>query len=421
MSRKKLRSAQVARFAAAVGLVAAGCSGGERADAPRGDRRANDSERSAEAAQDSKSESPDSESLDEQVFPSEYAAIRVVRIAGPFEHPWAVAFLPDGHKLVTERPGRIFLVDGDGARRELSGAPEVRAQSQGGLLDIAVHPDFEENGWIYLTYSKPAEEGADTATALARGVLDVDAGALEELEDLFVQNRYSEPGRHYGSRLAFTPDGKLLMSVGDRGAEPPRAQDLSDHAGTLLRLEDDGSPVADNPFVGDGDAADEIYSYGHRNIQGLVVASDGTIWVTDHGPRGGDLLQRVEAGNNYGWPVVTQGLNYRDQGTFPHAEARSREGIEPPYHEFFITHAPSGLALVTSGAFETWQGDLLAGGLRGERLRRLVLGDDGVLHEEELIAGAIGRIRDVREGPDGNLYVLTDAREGALYRIEPAG
>jgi aldose sugar dehydrogenase len=416
MSSEKLRSAQVALYAAGLGLFAAGCSGGERTDAPRGDERADDSERRAAASQE-----PDSENVEEQVVPSEYAAIRVVRIAGPFEHPWAVAFLPDGHKLVTERPGRIYLVDGDGARRELSGAPEVRAQSQGGLLDVAVHPDFEENGWIYLTYSKPADDGADTATALARGVLDVDAGALEELEDLFVQNRYSEPGRHYGSRLAFTPDGKLLMSVGDRGADPPRAQDLGDHAGTLLRLEDDGSPVADNPFVGDDDAADEIYSYGHRNIQGLVVADDGTIWVTEHGPRGGDLLHRAEAGKNYGWPVVTQGLSYSDQGPYPHAEARSREGIEAPYHEFFITHAPSGLAIVTSSAFETWQGDLLAGGLRGERLRRLVLGDDGVLHEEELIAGAIGRIRDVREGPDGNLYLLTDAREGALYRIEPAG
>ncbi len=407
---------------AALLACASGCSPGEvdPESAAAEDEQDGESTADETPAAEPDDDGQDGAALTEEVFPTQYGAIRVRRVAGPFEHAWAVALLPDERMLVTERPGRLHLVSPAGDAREVKGAPEVFAQNQGGLLDVAVHPDFEENGWIYLTYSKPADDGENTATALARATLDADAPALEGLEDIFVQNRYSSPGRHYGSRLAFTGDGMLLMSIGDRGADPPRAQDLDDHAGTLLRLRDDGSVPEDNPFVGDDGAADEIYSYGHRNIQGLVVdPDDDAIWVTEHGPRGGDLLHRVEAGKNYGWPIVTRGLNYRDQEPFPHAEGRSQEGVEPPIHEFFITHAPSGLALVTSDAFSVWRGDLLAGGLRGERIRRVVLDDDEVLHEEELLHGAVGRIRDVREGPDGALWVLTDAREGALYRVDP--
>jgi aldose sugar dehydrogenase len=354
---------------------------------------------------------------DPLVMGTEYERIRLVRIADGFQHPWAVAFLPDGRYLVTERPGRLNIVD-NGAVARVSGVPEVFARGQGGLLDVSVHPQFEENGWVYLTYSKPNGRG-ETATALARGRLQ--GTRLEDVEDLFVQDRYSSPGRHYGSRLAWTGDGKLLMTVGDRGADPPRAQDLADHAGTVLRLNDDGTAAADNPFVGRDGVHNEIFAYGVRNIQGLVIDPEtGEIWATDHGPRGGDELLLIEAGNNYGWPVVTRGRDYGTQGEFRHAQAREMEGMTPPIYEFLPTLAPSGLALVTAGTFRAWNGDLLAGGLRSQRIRRVVVENHEVIHEEELLLNTIGRIRDVREGPDGNIYVLNDESSGALYRIEPA-
>lgn len=350
-------------------------------------------------------------------FNTEYESIRLLEVAGPFEHPWAVAFLPDGRKLVTERPGRLQLVD-DGETTEIDGVPEVRAHNQGGLLDVSVHPDYEETGWIYLTYSKPEEGGDQTATALARAKLD--GTELADVEDIFVQDRYSSPGRHYGSRLAWTTDGKLLMSIGDRGANPPRSQDLGDHAGSVLRLNDDGTVPEDNPFVDDEDAHDEIYAYGSRNIQGMVVdPDDGTIWTTEHGPRGGDEINRIESGKNYGWPTITFGLDYGSQEEFAHAEGRRKEGMEEPFYEFLPTHSPSGLALVTGDQFPSWDGDLLAGGLRSQRIRRVVVDEREVLHEEELLLQAVGRIRDVREGLQDKIYVLNDEPEGALYRIEP--
>ncbi len=352
---------------------------------------------------------------------TQYHAIRVVRIVDGLEHPWSLAFLPDGRKLITERPGRLVIVDG-GAVTRISGLPEIAARGQGGLLDVALHPQYEENGWIYMTYSKSDNRGG-TATALARG--RIDGEALTDVEDLFVQNRYSSPGRHYGSRLAWLPDGTLLMSIGDRGADPPRAQDTGDHAGSILRLDADGAVPPDNPFVDDDDVLDEIYTYGNRNIQGLAVDPvRDEIWATEHGPRGGDLLHLIEPGKNYGWPVVTQGLDYGTQEQFPHARARRMEGITEHVYEFLPAHPPSGLTVVTAGHFPVWEGDLLAGGLASERIRRLVVreyeGRYEVFHDEELLLGAVGRIRDVREGPDGYIYVLTDHANGGLYRIEPA-
>jgi aldose sugar dehydrogenase len=352
---------------------------------------------------------------------TEYHQIRVVRIVDGLEHPWALAFLPDGRKLITERPGRLQVLDGD-KKTEVSGLPEIHVENQGGLLDVVLHPNYEENGWLYFTYSKPDSEG-ETAVALARAKLVDDR--LEEVEDVFVQDRYSSPGRHYGSRLAWLRDGTLLMTIGDRGVDPPRAQDLKDHAGTIVRLRDDGSTPEDNPFVGKEGALKEIYSYGHRNIQGLYVDPEtDEIWVTEHGPRGGDLLHFIQPGRNYGWPIVTQGLDYDTQERFPDAKARRMDGITPHVYEFLPTHPPSGLARVTTDRFPKWRGDLLAGGLLSERIRRLVVkeheGRHDVLHDEELLLREIGRIRDVREGPDGNFYVITDETNGALYRIEPA-
>lgn len=352
---------------------------------------------------------------------SEYANLRVTKIADGLEHPWSVDFLPDGRMLVTERPGRLNIID-NGSIQRIEGVPEVAARGQGGLMEVLIHPDYNTNGWIYLTWSKPDSEG-QTATALGRGRLD--GHSLVQFEELFVQDRHSRPGRHYGSKLAWTPDGKLLMSIGDRGTDPPRAQDLLDHAGTLLRLNDDGSIPPDNPFVGNPNAHDEIYSYGHRNIQGLIVHPEtGQIWVTEHGPRGGDELNLVEAGKNYGWPVVTLGLNYSDQEEFPHSEARRRAGMEDPVYELMPTLAPSGLALVLGDHFTSrWDGNLLAGGLRAQRIRRLVIDNpDGfyeVIHDEELLLREVGRIRDVRIGPDNNLYILSDHRDAAVWKVEP--
>ncbi|WP_218596677.1 PQQ-dependent sugar dehydrogenase [Chroogloeocystis siderophila] len=348
---------------------------------------------------------------------TQYEGIRVVEIASGLENPWAVAFLPDGRFLVTERPGRLNIID-NGKVIQVSGVPQVNAENQGGLLDVVLHPNYATNGWIYMTYSKPNGNG-QTATAVARGQLK--GNTLVNVQDVFVQNRYSEPGQHYGSRLAWTNDGKLLMTIGDRWFEPLRAQNLTDHAGSVLRLNDDGSVPTDNPFVGNPEVADEIYTYGNRNIQALVVnRSTGEIWAVDHGPRGGDLLYKIEAGNNYGWPRVTRGLDYDTQKPISESVARRMEGVTEPFYEFLPTHAPSGVTLVTANRFPSWRGNLLVGGLASQRIRRVVFDAQEVLHEEELLLQTVGRIRDVREGSDGYLYVLSDESKGGLYRIEPA-
>ena len=352
----------------------------------------------------------------EERIDTEYEAVKLTEVAGGLEHPWAVAAMPGGGYLVTERPGRLQLIQ-DGEASEVSGVPEVRAQGQGGLLDVVLHPEFEDNRWIYLTYS--AGDGSETATALARGRLD--GNELVDMEKLFEQDRRSGPGRHYGSRLAWLDDGTLLMTIGDRGEEPARAQDSGDHAGTVLRLDEDGGVPDDNPFLDNDDVLDEIYSWGHRNIQGLVVdGGTNEVWATEHGPRGGDELNLIQAGQNYGWPAVTKGRDYQTQEQFEDSVRVAREDMVEPVYEFLPTHAPSGLARVSGDVFPAWEGDLMAGGLRSERVRRVVIEGDEVIHEEELFLQKIGRIRDVREGPDGALYLLSDESDGGLYRVTPA-
>ena len=361
-------------------------------------------------------ESPDS--WDTKEMRTQYEDITVTKLVGDLDRPWAVAFLPDGRKLITEKPGRLNILDGS-RLTVANGTPEVSDRGQGGLMDVVLHPDYEENGWIYLTFSRLGDED-QTALAVVRGRLD--GSDFVDVEEIFEQNRYSSPGRHYGSRIAFDTNGYMYISVGDRGADPPRAQDLSDHAGTLLRMYDDGSVPDDNPFVNDSNAAPEIFSYGHRNIQGLIINPENNeIWGTEHGPRGGDELNLIETGKNYGWPDASLGRDYGDETRF-HAgtEARRIDGMEDPVYEFLPTHAPSGLALVTADNFPNWKGNLLAGGLRSERIRRLLIMDYTVIHDEELLLQEVGRIRDVREGPDGNIYVLTDEDPGALYMIEPS-
>ena len=347
---------------------------------------------------------------------TEYQAVKLEKIAEGLEHPWSIAFLPDGDMLVTERPGYLNRIDQEGNKTRISGTPEVHVRNQGGLLEVLPHHDFENKPWLYFTYAKPNGEET-TATALARGRLDGDQ--IVELKDIFVQDRYSSPGRHYGSKLAWMPDGTLLMSIGDRGTEPPRAQDLNDHAGTLLRLNEDGSVPEDNPFVGHDNARAEIWSYGHRNIQGLIVHPEtGKIWATEHGPRGGDELNLIERGGNYGWPVVSRGRDYRTEEQFGDS-VRSHPDKIDPIIDWTPSLAASGLVVLTDDHFSAWQGNLLAGGLRAQQIRRVVFEDGVPVHEEELLREKMGRVRDIRIGPDSNIYVAIDHAEGAIYRISP--
>lgn len=351
----------------------------------------------------------------EERISTEYQPIRLVRVAAGLEHPWAVAPLPDGRLLVSERPGRLHLIDG-GTRTEVTGVPRVHAQNQGGLLDVVPHPAFAENGWVYLTYSRG--DSTATVTALARGRLE--GSRLVDVQDLFTSNTPTRPGGHYGSRIVFLDDGTLLVSVGDRMHTPERAQDTRDHSGSIVRLNADGSVPADNPFVGNDAFAPEMWSYGHRNIQALVRHPlTGEVWAFEHGPRGSDLLHRIEPGRNYGWPDITPGRHYATQEPF--SDTRESAAAADPVHEFVITLAPSGLAAVTGEQWhETWRGNLLAGALRAERVVRLVVEDGALVHAEELLLGTIGRIRDVRQAGDGNIYIVTDEEQGGLYRIEPA-
>lgn len=340
---------------------------------------------------------------------SEGGAFRVVKVAGGLEHPWAVAFLPDGRALVSERPGRLALVDGQRITR-LQGLPEVSAEGQGGLLDLALHPEFASNGWLYFTYS--AGSGQELGTRVARARLQGER--LTDLQILFSMRRGSPAGVHFGSRLAFLPDGSLLFTIGDRG-DRDRAQSLQEHAGKTLRLLPDGSIPRDNPFVGRSDALPEIYSYGHRNAQGLAVQPEsGWVWLHEHGPRGGDEVNRVEPGRNYGWPRITYGREYSG-GRIGPSEA---PGLEQPVLHWTPSIAPSGLAFYTGSAFPAWRGSLFAGALAGRQLRRLVLEGRHVVREETLLKD-FARIRDVRQGPDGLLYLLTDERNGELLRLEP--
>jgi aldose sugar dehydrogenase len=366
---------------------------------------------------------------------TEQAQVRVVQLVSGLEHPWAMAFLPDGRMLVTERPGRMVLVSGDQVTR-LRGLPDIDSEedqrtapqggNQGGLLDVAVHPDYARNGWIYFTYSSPGDADAvigdddkSTGTALARARLGPQGDELVDLEVLYVQAPRSDPGRHYGSRIVFPGDGTVIFSIGDRGLRYP-SQDLTHPAGSMIRLTEDGRAPEDNPFVGQapGNLRPEIYSFGHRNNQGLAIHPEtGELWTTEHGPRGGDLLHRVEAGKNYGWPQVAYGVEYSTAE--PIGIGREAPGVERPVHWWSQPRAPSGLAIYSGQAFPGWRGNLLAGFLLEENISRLVVEDGRVVHEEVLLGNVVGRIRDVREGPDGLIYLATDEADGGIYRIEP--
>ena len=337
----------------------------------------------------------------------------VVPVVTGLEHPWAVAFLPDGDLLVTERRGRLLRIGADGRRHRIDGLPPIAAVGQGGLLDLVPDPGFDDNGLLYFSYSE--QFGGGLRTAVARAELAGDR--LVGLRRIFAMNRASSGGRHFGARLAFLPDGDLLVTVGDRG-QRQRAQDPSDHAGSVLRLRPDGSPSPRTVALAISGAAPEVYTFGHRNAQGLALhPATGDIWIHEHGPRGGDEINVLRGGANYGWPVVTYGREYSGGSIGVGSEA---PGMEPPLLHWTPSIAPSGMAFYTGTEFPRWRGDLFVGALAGRHLRRVVIRDGVVVDQEVLLEGSLGRIRDVRQGPDGRLWLLTDERRGALYRIEPA-
>jgi len=347
---------------------------------------------------------------------TEKARLRIEPITAGLEHPWAVAFLPDGRYLVSERPGRLRMVEADGTLRTqpVGGLPEVAAHGQGGLLDLALHPDFENNHLVYFSYAERGSGGV--GTAVARGRLD--DMTLRDTEVLFRLQPKSGSGRHFGSRLVFDRAGHLFITLGDRG-DRPRAQDLRDHAGSVIRLNDDGSIPADNPFVGRADARPEIYSYGHRNLQGAVLhPQSGRLWTHEHGPQGGDEINLPEAGVNYGWPVITYGVNYVIGTRI--GEGTAKPGMSQPLYHWVPSIAPSGMAFYDADRFPDWRGSLFVGSLKFRLLVRLEIENGQVVHEERMLQDALGRIRDVRQGPDGLLYLLTDEADGRLVRLVPA-
>ena len=347
---------------------------------------------------------------------TELERIEVEILSDQLAHPWSLAFLPDGRMLVTERPGRLRLFGADGRLdpRPIEGLPPVRGYGQGGLLDVVVHPDFAQNRRVYFSYAEQDPRGY--GTAVAHGTLD--GHRLNDVKVIFRLQPKTGRTLHFGSRLVFDREGYLFITLGDRGARH-RSQDLGDHAGSLIRLHDDGSIPADNPFVGQNDVLPEIYSYGHRNMQGAALNPvSGQVWTHEHGPQGGDEINVPQPGRNYGWPVITYGAEYVTG--FSIGEGTHKTGMEQPIHYWVPSIAPSGMAFYSGERFRNWQDDLFVGSLKFRLLVRLRLDGDKVVHEERLLEDELGRIRDVRQGPDGLIYLLTDADNGRLVRLRPA-
>jgi len=350
-----------------------------------------------------------------QVFNSEVQRFRVQTVTEGLEFPWGLAFLPDGRMLVSERPGRLRLVAADGRLdpKPIEGLPPIAAIGQGGLLDVALHPNFARNTLVYLSYA--AEGPGGYGTEVLRGRLD--GHALRDVQVIFRMQPKSKTSHHFGSRLVFDRKGYLYITLGDRG-EMERAQRLDDHAGSVIRLHDDGRVPADNPFVNKPGAKPEKFTLGNRNMQGAALhPQTGEIWAHEHGPQGGDEINIIRAGVNYGWPVITYGRNY-GTGT-KIGEGTSKPGMAQPLLYWAPSIAPSGMAFYTGERFPGWRGNLFVGALAGQMLVRLQLDGERIVHQERLLEGALGRIRDVRQGPDGLLYLLIDSAQGRIVRLEP--
>lgn len=339
---------------------------------------------------------------------------RVVTVVEGLEHPWGMAFLPGGDVLVTERPGRLRLVqDGRLVDEPIPGVPDVGVGGHGGLLDLALHPDFRSNRWVYLSYSK--SDSGERTTAIVRGRYDGER--LTELEEIYAADAWGDGDLHFGSRIAFDASGDLYVTIGERG-EMDEAQNLANDQGTVLRLYDDGSIPADNPFIGEGDARGAIWAYGVRNIQGLAFHPEtGELWAAEHGPLGGDEINVIEEGRNYGWPEITFGVNY--DGSII-SEYTHREAMEQPVHHWDESPALSGLTIYTGGELAPWRGHVFAGGLAGRQLARLDFDGHVLRDSETLLEDLEHRIRDVRTGPDGFLYLLIDSSDAPMLRLEPA-
>lgn len=349
---------------------------------------------------------------------SELGELQLTEVADGLEHPWALAFLPEGQGyLISERPGRLRLLDAQGRLHPpLGGVPAVFARGQGGLLDIALSPGFATDRLVYLSYAEADDEGQRAGTAVGRGRLKEDLSALEGFRVIFRQLPKLSEGIHFGSRMAFGADGQLYVSLGENN-QRATAQQLDKLQGKLVRLQPGGGVPADNPFVGREGVRPEIWSYGHRNPQGLALNPwSGRLWLHEHGPRGGDEINIPKAGRNYGWPKATHGINYSFL-PIPEAEGTTVAGTEPPHHVWEKSPAISGMAFYSAERFPAWQHSLFIGALAGQALIRLQLQGDQVVHEERLLQDRGWRIRDVRQGPDGFLYLLTDAPDGKLVRL----
>lgn len=348
-----------------------------------------------------------------QVFDTLEGSIRVVPFAAGLTIPWSLAFLPNGDILVTEKAGRLRIVrDGKLDPAPIDGVPPVWTTGQGGLFEVALHPKYSENQIIYLSYAKPGERGA--ATALARGRFA--AGTLRELKEIFVADNWGTGRPHFGGKIAFASDGMLYLSTGERG-ERDKAQDTSLHHGVILRLRDDGTIPPDNPFAGRAGFRPEVYSYGHRNVQGLAFDASGTLWVNEHGPQGGDELNRIVPGRNYGWPLVTYGREYSGE---PIPQRPGSAEIEYPVLHWAPSIGISGLAIYSGDRFPAWKGNFLVGGLSGQHVQRVAFNERGPVGRETLLGELRLRVRDVRQGPDGLVYVAAEGNPGGgLLRVEP--
>jgi glucose/arabinose dehydrogenase len=352
-----------------------------------------------------------------ETFKTDAVAIDATVVADGLEHPWGLDFLPTGEAIVTEREGRLRILTRNGLSDPIDGVPRVAARGQGGLLDVAVAPDFETSGAVFLSFSEPGNGGAGTAIARGTLVRDGSAARLDNVEVIFSMNRKTGAGHHFGSRIVFLPDGTLAFTIGDRG-DGNRAQDMNDHAGAVLRINTDGSTPADNPWAGGG-GAKELWSKGHRNPQGMAWdAVTGGLITVEHGARGGDEVNAPKAGRNYGWPVISYGVNYSGTTIGVGTEA---DGYEQPLFYWDPSIAPSGLAAYDGDMFPEWRGDLLAGALKFELLSRLDRDDSGkILGEERMLEGEFGRVRDVSVAPDGSIWLLTDETDGKIVRLSRA-
>jgi aldose sugar dehydrogenase len=348
------------------------------------------------------------------------ATFQVQTLVKGLSHPWSLAWLPGGDMLITEREGRLRRINRDFQLdpRPIEGLPaDIVVDGQGGLLDVAVHPDHARNGWVYLAYAQAAKDGprGASATALVRARLQ--GHRLVDLQPLFAMRPASRGGRHFGGRIVLDRQGHVFLTLGDRGDEA-RAQKPRDHAGSVIRLQDDGRVPTSNPFVQQPQQMPEAFSRGNRNIQGAAIhPQTGQLWAHEHGPQGGDELNIIRSGRDYGWPTITYGVNY---GTGTRIGVGTHQaGMEQPLHFWVPSIAPSGMAFYEGNAFPAWRGSLLMGALRGQSLVRLVLDGEKVVAEERLLTQQVGRIRDVRVGPDGLVYLLSDSPDGALWRLKP--